>query len=226
MSGTSLVSKINRVRNTTLSDPVVITMPASSTITGEGDRFNFLVASDQTGAVTWVPASGGTINGGTSAIQARGANSAVTIIVDSNPGAAPVMTLLGDTTEAKTIAGDMTFTGSVTFQGTAISLDADIPKTASFIFAVTQDQRVTAANHATVAIVGTIPPYSDVPWREGALLCIEQRGAAAASFAQGAGVTINHPAGNTLVAASQYQFIYARHTATTNTWTASGGLGT
>jgi hypothetical protein len=124
ISGTTLYRRILRVRNNTPASAVTVTVPDISTITPAGAVFEVQVASDQTGTVTIQRATNGTINGATS-IVAQGAGATVILAVESNGGTAPVVRAYGDTTEAKTIAGAITMTGSLHL-GTITDVEAAI----------------------------------------------------------------------------------------------------
>lgn len=96
-------------------------------------------------------------------------------------------------------------------------------KTASFTFDAGQAGQVVPANHATVAIVATIPSNASVPYPLGTVLAVLQTGAAAASLAIDTD-TLRTLSGRTLVAAGQYSHIGARKIATTE-WVAIGDFG-
>lgn len=108
-NGETVTFQVNHVLHGTSSHTVVITMPASSSITSQWARFVYVQDPSQTGDVTIVPESGGTINGGTSAIKLGGPGALATIVVLSNSGSAPVMVAFGDTYSAFTVRGVATF---------------------------------------------------------------------------------------------------------------------
>lgn len=102
------------------------------------------------------------------------------------------------------------------------SLAGSFPSTAtaSFTFALTQRGTIVECNHATVAINATVPPNASVPFDVGATLGLCRIGAAAVAFVAGAGVTFIVPQSlSCRVVGSQ---IFARQTATINTWVISG----
>ncbi len=92
--------------------------------------------------------------------------------------------------------------------------------TASFTFALTQRGIVVECNHATVAINATIPPNASVAFDQGTVLRLCRTGAAAVAFVAGAGVTLITP--QSLTARAVGSEIYARQTATTDTWIIGG----
>lgn len=92
--------------------------------------------------------------------------------------------------------------------------------TASFTFALTQRGTVVECNHATVAINATIPPHSSVAFDNGTVVGICRIGAAATAFVAGAGVTFITPQSLTCRAVGSE--LFARQTATADTWVISG----
>lgn len=100
---------------------------------------------------------------------------------------------------------------------------ADNEKTASFTFALTDVEKMTRANHATVAITATVPPNSTVAFPLGSVLNVVQWGAAAVTIAQGAGVTINKPVTKTFVLAERYSTVTLWKQAT-DVWLLFGNL--
>lgn len=72
------------------------------------------------------------------------------------------------------------------------------------------------ADHATVAIVGTIPNDATVAWPSEAVIGMRRGLAATISFAAGAGVTLRVPTGATN-GAEQYDRVYAKR-AGPNEW--------
>lgn len=103
--------------------------------------------------------------------------------------------------------------------------DMLIPKinqTASFTFSLSESGCAVECNHATVAIVATIPPNSTVPYPVGTVLEVYRKGAAAVSIVEGAGVTIENIVGTTIVITSQYNTVSLRKNGT-DTWVAAGG---
>lgn len=93
--------------------------------------------------------------------------------------------------------------------------------TASFTFAFTQRGTVVECNHATVAINTTIPPHSSVAYDNGVVLGICRTGVAAVGFVAGAGVTFL-PAGVSGTCRLTGSEVFARQTATNDTWIISG----
>ena len=87
--------------------------------------------------------------------------------------------------------------------------------TASASAQLSDSNAVITANHASVAIVLTIPQDSSVAWAQDASLLAYQAGAAAVSFIAGAGVTLN--AGPSVPSAAQYGLLGALRVAA-NTW--------
>lgn len=116
-----LQSRINIILNDTPADPVVVTFPISELVTATGRIFPFKVHEEQTGAVSFVPAEGGVINGrafdASPATLADGPGSLVTVTVEDNPGDAPVMSADGATRDAVTTNRPTTFAAAVTFTG-------------------------------------------------------------------------------------------------------------
>ena len=92
--------------------------------------------------------------------------------------------------------------------------------TASTTATASDNASIVSGNHATVAIALTIPPQSSVAWPEGASLHLYMMGAAACTFAAGAGVTIRDPGTLNAGALSQYQIRKATRVAS-DAWTIS-----
>ncbi len=112
--------------------------------------------------------------------------------------------------------------GSDDFRVLVDSLAGILPSaaTASFTFALTQRGTMIECNHATVAINATIPPHSSVAYDNGTVVAICRIGAAAVAFVAGAGVNFIVPQSLTCrVVGSE---LFARQTATTDTWVISG----
>lgn len=124
-SGSDGIVTFLRVRNNTPADPVVITVPDSSTDTAPGYRFEIVVAPDQTGTVTIERETNGSINGAAS-INLGGPLAAVILYVLSNGGTTPVLLAFGDTTEDKVVDGNQDFTGDVHVQGN-LTVDGTYP---------------------------------------------------------------------------------------------------
>jgi hypothetical protein len=102
------------------------------------------------------------------------------------------------------------------------SLAGSFPSTAtaSFTFALTQRGTIIECNHATVAINATIPPNASVAFDVGTTLGLCRIGSAAVAFVAGAGVTFITPQSLTCRAIGSQ--LFARQTATANTWVISG----
>lgn len=113
-----------------------------------------------------------------------------------------------------------------TFTAGAIAeLGAEVVEvTASETLALTRAGKFISANHATVAIAITVPPNSSVAFPVGTEIHVRQTGAAAVSFVQGSGVTINYPATQSLDLAERYAVATIKKMAT-DTWALFGLLG-
>jgi hypothetical protein len=110
--GTTLTIKINVVLNATAANAVAITLAKSSTITPANSLFVFFVHPDQVGAVTLVPETGATLNGGSGAVTVASAGSWVSVYVVSNSGSDARMVTVGDTDSSRTIKGVTTFSSN------------------------------------------------------------------------------------------------------------------
>lgn len=95
---------------------------------------------------------------------------------------------------------------------TAVQLGTARTLTASGNAVLADALATLTCNHATVAVVVTIPPQTDVAWGAEAILTIYMAGAAAASFTAGAGVTL-HDAASKAAALAQYGVLVARRVA-------------
>lgn len=109
LDGTSIEHVTNLCRNATPANTIVITVPVSDVVSYPGARFVFIQDTDQTGIVSFTPESGGTINGGTSAISLVGAGSVATLICVANSGSAPEYHLIGNIRAAQTVYGLIDF---------------------------------------------------------------------------------------------------------------------
>lgn len=115
ISGGALQILKLRLRNAAdQSQPVTVTMPDSDAVTPAGIEFDFIVADDQTGTCTIQRETNGTINGATS-VDFAGARATAVLIIDANPGSAPVTRLEGETDEARTVQGATTFADQAVF---------------------------------------------------------------------------------------------------------------
>src|SRR5690606_4351743 len=70
--------------------------------------------------------------------------------------------------------------------------------TASRTLTLTDAGKFISANHASAALVLTVPPNSAAAFPVDSEIHVRQRGAAAVSIAAGSGVTINQPVSQTL----------------------------
>lgn len=226
--GTAITERSLYVLNSNPATATVITAVDDEEVTKAGKSVVIRVAPTQTGAVTVACGAGGTINGGTTPIQiVAGGIGVLTVLTNTNDN--PAMSIAGDIVAARTLDGNLMAGSSVA--GVAYHIGnfglvmTTLEKTASFTWALTDRDDIVRANHATVAIVGTIPPNSSVAFATGTFLWLEQTGAAAASFAAGVGVTVNKPSDRTLVARARHSRLAAQKV-DTDTWIVFGDMGT
>lgn len=106
----------NYVATVAPEETVAIEVPASSTITAEGQDFIFRVSPDQVGAVTLALEAGGSLNDDTAAVRIAAGGTAV-LHVTSNAGTAPVCIVSGDIYTDRTVNGSLHVTGDVTVDG-------------------------------------------------------------------------------------------------------------
>jgi hypothetical protein len=95
-------------------------------------------------------------------------------------------------------------------------------QTADYTLVLADRGKVVEANHATNAIVITVPPNSSVAFPTGTLIEVHRYGAGAVAIAAGAGVTIRSPGGH-LDITDQYDTVALRKRAT-DEWVAVGNL--
>lgn len=125
-----------------------------------------------------------------------------------------------DTTANKFLKADGTWKAAETL-GEYFAINA---VTASFTLALTDKGKLVTANHASVAIVITVPPNSSVAFPVNSKIDLASLGAAVVSVAAGAGVMINSSGGK-LKLTGQYSGASLTKIAT-DTWLLVGDLTT
>ena len=176
-------------------------------------------------------------------LSATGTASASTFLRGDNSWAVPAGS--GDVSKVGTPVnnelgvwtGDGTLEGEadLTYDGTTLDINATVDadslqaraavvnaETASFTYALDDAGKWTTISNAS-AVTATIPPNASVAFPLNTVLVLEQIGAGACTWTEGAGVTITEEADKTRVTNGQPSVSYARKTGT-NTWSVYGNL--
>lgn len=106
------------------------------------------------------------------------------------------------------------------YQGPAVNAQTGTTYTLAFV----DGMGVVSMSNASANTL-TIPTNASVAFPVGTIICVTQEGAGATSVAGDTGVTLNGVSAGTGALSAQYATCVLRKTAT-NTWIASGGIGT
>lgn len=193
-------------------------MTAIQTVDGTGSGLDADLL-DGNEAAAFATAAQGTLADGAVQESDYNAQTVLAATADNTPAALTVgeQTLVGRITGGNIAA--LTATQARTIVTSAVDVNAE---TASFTFALADAGLLTTISNAG-ATTATIPPNSSVAFPVGTMLYLVQIGAGAATWTQGAGVTINYDTTGKTLVTKQYGYSFARKTAT-DTWEVGGDL--